>query len=179
MSNEPQPPADDDEPPVAGEPTELVPQRLQHLLDRLQEQLPETERATLEKIRPSLGAMIVEARSFSGPHPPPEMLREYEAVLPGASDRIFTMAEKQQDHRIRLEGIAVPARERRADRGQWSALAVALAGFAVAGYALHEDQPWAAVAIGGADLAVLAGLFLAARDSVIGSLRRKAPESGK
>ena len=153
---------------------DLVPARLQRLLDRLQEQLPDPEKATLSKLRPSLGALIVEARSFSGPHPPPEILREYEAVLPGSADRIFTMAEKQQDHRIRLEGIAVPAREKRADRGQWAALTVSLAGFVVAGYALYEGYPWAAVAIGGADLAVLAGLFLSAKESVIRSLRKKA-----
>ncbi len=176
MSNEPESQPADEAPPVAPG-ADLVPAHLQRLLDRLQEQLPDPEKATLSKLRPSLGALIVEARSFSGPHPPPEMLREYEAVLPGSADRIFTMAEKQQDHRIRLESIAVPSRERRADRGQWAALTVSLTGFAVAGYALHEGYPWAAVAIGGADLAVLAGLFLAAKESVIRSLRKKAPEA--
>lgn len=32
-------------------------------------------------------------RSFSGPIPPPWLLREYEEVLPGSADRILTMAE--------------------------------------------------------------------------------------
>ena len=37
--------------------------------------------------------------SFSGPLPPPEMLGEYEKVLPGAADRIICLAEKEQDIR--------------------------------------------------------------------------------
>jgi len=30
----------------------------------------------------------------TGPLPSPDMLREYEAAMPGAADRLFTMAEK-------------------------------------------------------------------------------------
>ena len=39
----------------------------------------------------------------SGPLPLPSELREYEAILPGAAERIFTMAENEQSHRIRRE----------------------------------------------------------------------------
>ncbi|MCY4246499.1 MAG: DUF2335 domain-containing protein [Chloroflexi bacterium] len=33
---------------------------------------------------------------YSGPLPPPSMMREYEEVLPGSADRILSLAEQQQ-----------------------------------------------------------------------------------
>src|SRR5712692_7394312 len=44
---------------------------------------------------------------FFGPLPPPEALGKYEGVLPGAADRIMTMAEKQAEHRQKLESKVV------------------------------------------------------------------------
>ena len=38
--------------------------------------------------------------SFSGPIPPPGMMRDYENVLPGSADRILTMAEREQLRQI-------------------------------------------------------------------------------
>ena len=40
---------------------------------------------------------------YSGPLPKAEDLAKYEALLPGAADRIFVMAEKQLSHRHDLE----------------------------------------------------------------------------
>lgn len=36
-------------------------------------------------------------QQYVGPVPPPAIMEKMEAVLPGAADRIFTMAEKDQD----------------------------------------------------------------------------------
>ena len=41
--------------------------------------------------------------AFSGPLPPPSLLKGYEEVCPGSADRIITMAEKQQQHRHSME----------------------------------------------------------------------------
>jgi uncharacterized membrane protein len=41
--------------------------------------------------------------SYRGPLPPPEHLEGYEKILPGAADRILSMAEKEQSHRHRWE----------------------------------------------------------------------------
>lgn len=44
---------------------------------------------------------VIEQRffHFSGPIPPPEILRQYGEVLPSLPDRIVTLAEKEQLHR--------------------------------------------------------------------------------
>lgn len=40
---------------------------------------------------------------FSGPIPPPSIIKGYEDVLPGAADRILSMAEEQAKHRQAME----------------------------------------------------------------------------
>ena len=40
---------------------------------------------------------------FSGPLPPPNIIKGYEDILPGAADRILSMAENQAKHRQEIE----------------------------------------------------------------------------
>jgi uncharacterized membrane protein len=51
-----------------------------------------------------------------GPLPPPEMLERYELLMPGATDRSFTMAEKNQQADIEFTGRIIGIRENR-ERG--------------------------------------------------------------
>jgi len=53
----------------------------------------------LESLPEEIREVVLQAASFSGPLPPPPMFREYEDVLPGAGDRILSMAERQAAHR--------------------------------------------------------------------------------
>lgn len=55
---------------------------------------------------------IVIGESFSGPIAHPRHLREYEAVSPGAADRIISMAESRNDHHIDMEKSVLRAEER-------------------------------------------------------------------
>lgn len=59
----------------------------------------------------------MECREFSGPLPPPELLKAYNEIIPDGAIRIIAMAEKQQDHRIDLENEVVRSDIRRSDRG--------------------------------------------------------------
>lgn len=49
-----------------------------------------------EKQAEQVKQVVVEAirSEFSGPMPPPSILSGYEKILPGAADRILSMAEK-------------------------------------------------------------------------------------
>lgn len=55
--------------------------------------------------------------SFSGPVPHPRIIAQYMDVLPDAPERIFKMAEKQQDHRMGLENMVIGGDVKRADLG--------------------------------------------------------------
>lgn len=63
---------------------------------------------------------------WSGPIPPPDVLRELEEILPGSTGRIFILAEKQADHRFKLEESVVTSRSANMKRGQIIAAIVTL-----------------------------------------------------
>ncbi len=101
--------------------------------------------------------------AYAGPLPPADQIRAYEEVLPGSADRILAMAERQQEHRQKLEQVTV---EEAANRSWWGlrlgfVIAVLVIGVGAAaiftGYALAGF----AVIIGQA--AILAGVFVYGR----------------
>ena len=72
--------------------------------------------------------LIVTHAYFRGPLPPPSVLEHFERVLPGAADRIFTMAEEQLRTRPRLEAQALVGGLRAEATGQWLAAVIVLVG---------------------------------------------------
>lgn len=71
---------------------------------------PEPELANPEQVKRVIAEVI--QSEFSGPIPPPNIIAGYENVVPGAADRIITMAETQAKHRQALETIEVKAEAR-------------------------------------------------------------------
>lgn len=49
---------------------------------------------------------------FSGPIPHPDIMKKYEDILPGATDRIIAMAEIQASHRQAMERKMIEAESR-------------------------------------------------------------------
>jgi len=50
------------------------------------------------------------SQHYQGPIPPPIMMQAFEQILPGSADRILSMAEKQQKHRISMESSDMTAK---------------------------------------------------------------------
>ena len=120
---------------------------------------PSTRRADHDQ-GGTLATQTITSLSFRGPVPPPADLRDYEAILPGAADRILTMAEKQGEHRQQLEQLAVGGDSRRSYLGLGAGFIVSLAGFGLAGYIVAQGFPTQAVWVAGGNLAVLVGVFV-------------------
>lgn len=72
--------------------TEVVP-------EKILKKLPVQEREQLLAI----------VKQHSGPIPSSEEMKNYEMVLPGAADRIISMAEKEQNLRAEFTSIMAPA----------------------------------------------------------------------
>lgn len=99
---------------------------------------------------------LVIASSFVGPMPPPNLLRDYEAVLPGAADRLLSMAESALAHEQRMDVVRV----RRSYVGLGAGLAISLL-FGWFAYRLgQQGHDWLAAALGGANLAGLVAIFV-------------------
>ena len=74
-----------------------------------------------------LARVGVSVQEFSGPLPPPEILRKYNDIEPGFANRIMTMAESQSHHRQTMESLVIGSRIRYEGRAQILASIIALA----------------------------------------------------
>ncbi len=95
------------------------------LPDALEKNIPEIISGLPEDDQKMIASVIL-ARSFSGPIPPPHILKGYEDVLPGSADRILRMAEEQSKHRQSLENQVIPEQLAQSRRGQYFGFSLAL-----------------------------------------------------
>ncbi len=122
-------------------------------------------KAVLDALPEHVRVSVVEAASFSGPLPPPSMYGEYDRVLPGTADRILAMAEKEQAHRVSLEGAALHASAQDSKLGQYFGFGLALLCIGGGIYLAVQGHTIAAVALIVASATGLAGRFLINRAS--------------
>jgi uncharacterized membrane protein len=50
---------------------------------------------------------LFESYGFSGPIPPPQIFAGYDKALPNGADRVMKMAEREQEHRHKMEDTIV------------------------------------------------------------------------
>jgi uncharacterized membrane protein len=93
--------------------------------------------------------------SYSGPVPPPAVLKQYNDLVPGSAARILDQAEKQTAHRIELEKLVTTSDIWRANWGLAAGFTVAMTAI-VGGIALaffgHEVSGGAIAGVAGAGL---------------------------
>ena len=82
--------------------------------DEIIESLPDDLRRAVEEARPEerkeLLSIAFRQVRYEGPLPPSGMLKEYDDVLPGAADRIISMAERQSAHRQDIEKAVIASK---------------------------------------------------------------------
>ena len=126
------------------------------------------------------------AVEFSGPIPPPSVLQKYNDVCPGCAERILTMAEKEADHRRRMEeeviaiqrdDMGMGRRERR--QGQWLGFLLCLVALVGGVYAITQS-PGIAGQIGGSILGAsgLTSLVIALRTGRARHTKTQGGENG-
>ena len=98
--------------------------------------------------------------SYSGPIPPPEILNKYNEFLPGAADRIISMAERQSAHRQEIEKIVIKSSTRDSMLGLIFGLTIGLAGLAGSAYCITSGYQVGGSIIGVVDLVSLVGVFV-------------------
>jgi uncharacterized membrane protein len=108
-----------------------------------------------------------------GPLPHPKLFQEYDAVLPGAAERILSMAEKQASHRQNLELTVVKAGSRDSLIGLIFGFILGL--FTVGGgiYCIIKGQSTGGTILSGAGLVTLVGVF------VYGSRQQRSERQSK
>ena len=120
-----------------------------------------------------------EIAHYSGPIPPPNLLQAYENIVPGLADRIMKLTENQSNHRIQIESIVIPNREKQSTRGQIFAITIGLFGLACATFLIYTDHDTAGTIIGGTTLVSLVSAFLFGSRGQQKDLSKKRPENKK
>lgn len=104
--------------------------------------------------------LVRQSSSFSGPLPPPEVLRGFEDIVPGAAERIIKMAEEQSFHRRVLEKKVIDSDISRSKWGQILGFVIAVIGLGVSAVVAVFGSAVAGGVIGVGTLASLVGVFM-------------------
>lgn len=98
--------------------------------------------------------------SFSGPLPPPEILRAYNDIVPGLAAKIVAQVDRQTDHRITMESQVIRSDSRRAWVGLMCGLIVCLFCITSGTICVMWGHDWAGTGIATAAVVGLTGTFI-------------------
>lgn len=134
---------------------------------------PDAVDDAFEKLRPMLRpekareARVVLTRAISkfhsGPIPSAEEMEHLEQIHPGAADRCFRMAEKEQDHRHACERDIIKKEFSFRGRGQWFAMATVTFLLCAVAYLAYLGDTRSAAGLGAATLVGLVTAWTASK----------------
>ncbi len=107
---------------------------------------------------------------YSGPLPPPGLLRQFNQVVPGLAERIIDLAEKEADHRrsIELQQLSAHIEDMRAARaesrlGQVFGLTIGIVAIVSGAITASLGAEWPGSLIGGGGVIGLVAVFVLGR----------------
>lgn len=127
---------------------------------------PNEDRKIIAKQETSLdGAQNthLQAQYYSAPLPHPDMMAEYERIIPGSADRIIKRFEMQSDHRQRCEKIFVWTQSIKSLGGLILGFVIAMTTIVGGIYTALQGKPLLGGTLSFAGLAVLVGAFITDR----------------
>lgn len=102
---------------------------------------------------------ITKVQTWQGPLPPPEDLQKYNMVVPGAAERILTMAEEEMKHRHNRENMAIKYNNRLVSISTIFAFVCVVIFAGILCYAIYCHSDTAAIATAIGAIAAVVGLF--------------------
>lgn len=119
----------------------------------------------------------VQVQQWSGPLPSPIDLKGYEEICPGAADRILSMAEKQNNHRIELETKVIRAQIGQGTSGQIFGFLIGLATVLGGVFCVLQNHEAAETTIVVSGAASVASVFVYGKKQQQKELKEKNPEA--
>lgn len=129
MNEKKQQTAQTSQPETKGQNSDATIDRVPKELELVLKDLPEQKRLAIQK---AIKSISIHQQTFSGPLPPPNILKNYSDVVKDGAERIMSMAEKQSGHRISLEDHAIREELRQSGRGQIFGFILGLIGLILA-----------------------------------------------
>ena len=112
--------------------------------------------------------------AHQGPLPHWEDLEKYDRIIPNGADRIMSMAEKQQDHRMKLETTAITEQLTQSKRGQTFGFLIGLTAIVGGVVCIMFGYEWSGAFLGGGGLTGLVSVFVIGKKKQSKSLEDKA-----
>lgn len=109
--------------------------------------------------------LITSEEHFQGPVPHPMILAQYDEIVPGAADRILSMAEKQLEHRLGIENKAIDSKIRDSKLGMVLGFIIAACVVGVGGMAIYMGKDLLGASTIVTVIAGLVGTFVYATNS--------------
>ncbi|MDP9310451.1 MAG: DUF2335 domain-containing protein [Chloroflexota bacterium] len=119
---------------------------------------PVVERIPSTRARAEITASYEEYHSDILPHP--NILRQFDQIVPHGADRFFRMVESQTAHRQYMERRALSGDQIRGYVGVAAGTVICLGILALCVYMVSQGQTLAGIAVIIAEMAVLAGTFI-------------------
>jgi uncharacterized membrane protein len=119
------------------------------------------------------------ARSFSGPLPHPEILAEYERILPGTANRIIVAFENQSSHRMSLESHAVREQIKQSGNGQLLGGLIVILSLGISAWMGYLEHTILAGTLGTTTVVGLATIYFLGKRAQSASLKTKNPKKKK
>lgn len=135
--------------------------KLKNQSDLSEEQVLEIIENQPEDIQKSITkTLVAEQVSYTGPIPPPSLLKQFDDVIPDGADRIMKMAESQSAHRIKIEESVVRANNRDSFLGVLFGGFISLIATIGAIYLISQDKSIQGFIVLIGSLATLVGVYL-------------------
>jgi uncharacterized membrane protein len=115
-----------------------------------------TEDAVAERVL----AVIRQEFLFSGPLPPPQILNQYNDAVANGAERIMAMAEKQSEHRRKLEATVLKTDSRNSLLGIVCAFVLGLVTVVTGAVVVVMGHTWPGTILGSAGLVGLVSAFI-------------------
>lgn len=129
--------------PVSQQPETLAPTEIQTIIR--------------QEIR---GALVARCETFTGPMPPPEYLKQYDQVVPGAAKDLVTEFLANGAHERDLDRLVLQSVKNQNLRSQWMAFSLVLVGFGlIMGLALTGHDAVAGIVAGTLLGAIITGFL--------------------
>jgi uncharacterized membrane protein len=118
----------------------------------------------------SISVTMIQEKSHSGPLPDPDTLIKYSSVITDGANRIMLMAEKQQEHRMKLETAVITSQSKQSNLGQWFGFLIGLVGLGCGTFLAYSGYSTVGGIIAGGTVVSLVSVF------VIGKRSQKTKE---
>jgi uncharacterized membrane protein len=118
----------------------------------------------------------IEFSAYAGPLPHPDILRNFEEIVPGSAQRIFSQFEEQSSHRRKMEATVISSGAFSQHVGTISSALIGLIGVGGGIWLTHEGKDLEGLSTCFGTLAALVGTYLFQKTRQRQELSEKRPK---